>query len=90
MGEGREEESSMETADFNPPLLFTELAEAMGELEPGNDLKGGTKGGNCPSHLIFYQKVLKPSRAGRRKAVWRQQTSIHPSCSLSWLKQWAS
>ena len=26
----------MEAADFNPPLLFTELAEAMGELEPGN------------------------------------------------------
>ena len=34
-----------ETADFNQPLLFTELAEAMGELEPGNDLKGGVKGG---------------------------------------------
>ena len=46
MGEGREGESSMETADFNPPLLFTELAEAMGELEPGNVLKGRTKGGN--------------------------------------------
>ena len=26
----------MEAADFNQPLLFTELAEAMGELEPGN------------------------------------------------------
>ena len=36
----------MEAADFNPPLLFTELAEAMGELEPGNVLKGRTKGGN--------------------------------------------